>query len=144
MPQFVGELLQKNQNNSLNNPSQQSYEASLHAAKLAAAQKEQEKPERTSLFAEYTPPSGDDYEIGGVYTNVAEQIDDADEQSDFEAGYNAATGGGSLLKEKLISWAAGIFSPPGTGPVFGGATSLIQWIFREETPQDTTIETEET
>jgi hypothetical protein len=141
----VGELLQKNQNNFSNDPSKQSYEASLHAAKLSSAREESKKSEQTNISGRYAAPSGDDYEINRASTSTTEESGAEDEQSDFEAGYNSAAGDGSFLKEKLVSWAAGIFSPPGTGPMFGSGASLIQWIFREETSAtETTIENEET
>lgn len=137
-------MLKKNQNRLSNDPLKQSYEASLHAAKLTSARENLKKPEQSSVSGRYTAPSGDDYELGRVYMNDTEESTSEDEQTDFEAGYNSATGG-SFLKEKLVSWAAGIFSPPGTGPMFGGTASLIQWIFREETSStETTIENEET
>lgn len=147
MPQFVGELLQKNQEGFSNNPSKRSYEASLHAAKLTSAREKLNKPERTEVAGGYTPPSGDDYAIGpsASIDSSEEGMSDTEDTTDFEAGYNSAVGSESILKEKLVSWAAGIFSPPGTGPMFGGTASLMQWIFREETSStDTTIENEET
>lgn len=141
-------MLQKNQNNFSNDPSKQSYEASLHAAKLSSAREELKKPERTEIAGGYTPPSGDDYDIGpSASANFSEEesVGDTEDTTDFEAGYNSAVGDGSILKERFVSWAAGFFSPPGTGPMFGSGASLLQWIFREETSStDVTIENEET
>lgn len=124
----------------------ESYRANLHAANLSSAREEQERPEETKFSGQYTAPSGDDYEIDRSPTQFSEMSADVedDDQSDFEAGYNSAVGDGSFLKEKLISWTVGIFSPPGTGPMFGSGASLIQWIFREDDPSDTSNETEET
>ncbi len=127
-------MLQQNQKPESEDPLNKSYESKLHAAKLAAKDEVLKKPEQAEITGEYTPPSGDDYVIdSSARTDFsAEDIGDTEETSDFEAGYNSAVGDGSFLKEKLISWATGIFSPPGTGPMFGSGASLIQWIFREE------------
>lgn len=116
------------------NSNDESYKAKLHAANLSRPPEEPKKPERTEIAGGYTPPSGDDIEISPTARAdfSEENASDTEETSDFEAGYNSAVGDGSFLKEKLVSWAAGIFSPPGTGPMFGSSASLIQWIFREE------------
>ncbi len=128
-------------------PNDESYRANLHAANLNSAREEQERPEETNFSGQYAPPSGDDYEINRSptqFSDMSADVEDGDDQSDFEAGYNSAVGDGSFLKEKLVSWTVGIFSPPGTGPMFGSGASLIQWIFREDDQSETSNENEET
>ncbi|OGH62046.1 MAG: hypothetical protein A2848_01775 [Candidatus Magasanikbacteria bacterium RIFCSPHIGHO2_01_FULL_50_8] len=49
---------------------------------------------------------------------------------DFGEGYDSATKVAKFFKERAIAWALGIFSPPGTGPLFGGGAALLQWQLR--------------
>lgn len=120
---------------SLSLPEKSNYEAELHRAKMASQQPPQsakaQSPEQNNAEASFATGSGDDYQIGAPDFAIDSEESSGDE-SDFSAGYNSAAGNGSFLRERLVSWGAGIFSPPGTGPFFGSGASLMQWIFRDE------------
>lgn len=64
---------------------------------------------------------------------VADTADEEESGDDFDAGYSESTGRlKRFFKERLIAWAVGLFSPPGTGPLFGSGAAMLQWQFRDE------------